>query len=478
MNRFRLGRFRLDRLVLLLCLSTVAGPAFAASDVHVVASVKPVHSVLSGLMEGLDPPELLIEGDQLPYAFSPDAGQLATLEQADLIVWAGPELEKQLAQPLAGLARDKTVLTLLDSPDLKLLDSRWDPAVRDPYFWLDSRNGLILIDELTHALISIDPGRSHLYRRNRDKVYARMKRLDRELEYGYRGLAKGVALSYYDTQQYFEQAYALKIGESLSPSPDAEMAAADLLAARNRLLNGEFACLLLEAEMPMPNLELLTGGAEAEIGYLDSLGLAIEPGPDLYFELMAQNTTAIKQCFKRSAADSHALLESDEPVAPEEMGGRFMLVDQDGVLFTDSDLLGKYQLIFFGYTSCPDVCPTSMVVVSQALRNIGEAAEKVQAYFVSVDPERDTPEVLKRYVGYFDDRIVALTGAKTMIDRLARSYNVRYEKVVDDERDSDFYVMDHTASIFLMSPDGRFVTKFPFGTTSVDLAAKLKEYLR
>ena len=472
------NRRRLVRLLLPVSLALGFGPAFAADELRVVASIKPLHSVLSGLMEGLESPELLIEGDQLPYTFTPDAGQLDSLAKASLVVWTGPELERQLAEPLAELATGGTVLTLLDSADLKLLDSRWDDAVRDPYFWLDTRNGLILIDELTHALIRVDPGRSHLYRRNRDKVYARLKRLDRELEYGYRGLARGVALSYYDTQQYFEQAYALTISESLAPSPDVEMAAADLLAARSRLANGGYACLLLEAEMPLPNLELLTAGVETEIGYLDSLGLAIEPGPDLYFELMAQNTTAIKQCFQRSASDSHALLESDEPVAPEEMGGRFMLVDQDGKLFTDSDLLGKYQLIFFGYTSCPDVCPTSMVVVSHALRNIDDLADKVQAYFVSVDPERDTPEVLKRYVGYFDDRIQALTGSKSMIDRLAKSYNVRYEKVVDDERESDFYVMDHTASIFLMSPDGRFVTKFPFGTTSVQLAEKLQEYLR
>lgn len=470
--------FRLSCLLLAISLTLFNFRVQASDEFRVYATIKPVHSILAGLMEGITRPELLIEGKQLPYDYVPDTEQLQGLADARLIVWVGPELEGGLADAFPRSGTHTQILTLLDSPALKILDSRWNPSERDPYFWLDSRNGVILIDELTRALIRIDPGRSHLYKRNRNKVHERMTRLDRELEYGYRGLMKGVALSYFDTQQYFEQAYALKIGDSLVKSPKSEMAAVDLLAARNRLANGGYACLLLEAPLPMVNLTLLTSGVEVEMGRLDSLGLEIEPGPDLYFKLMEQNTGAIKQCFQRAVSERSGPPETERATPPGEMGGRFMLVDQDGRLFSDEDLLGKYQLIFFGYTSCPDVCPTSMVVVSQALRKMGDLAGQIRAYFVSVDPERDTPDVLKGYVSYFDESITALTGSSVMIERLAKTYNVKYAKVVDDNKDSDFYVMDHTASIFLMSPEGRFVTKFPYGTTSVQLVEKLKEHMR
>ena len=468
---------RVAALLLVLTLLLFTQRVAASEAFRVYASIKPVHSILASLMDGLETPGLLIGEGQSPFAFRPGSEQLNELTGARLIVWVGPELESGLAEVLPGLDPAVPVLTLLDSPSLKILDSRWDASERDPFFWLDSRNGVILIDELTRALVRVDPGRSHLYKRNRDRLHARMTRLDRELEYGYRGLKKGVALSYYDTQQYFEQAYALKISESLARSPDHEMAAERLLAARKRIADGDYACLLLEASLPMPNLELLTSGMEVETGQLDSLGLSFAAGPDLYFQLMEQNTRAIKQCFMRTEESSHQVVE-ESPSLPGEIGGRFMLVDQDGQLFTDRDLLGKYQLIFFGYTSCPDVCPTSMVVVSQGLKRIGALAEKIQAYFVSVDPERDTPELLRTYTGYFDAGIMGLTGSPEMIERVARAYKVRYEKVMDDDQDSDFYVMDHSASIFLMSPEGRFVTKFPFGTDSIHLAEKLQEYVR
>lgn len=452
--------------------------AIAEDDFRVVASIKPVHSILVNLMEGIEPPELLLSNNSTPFNSALNEAQTLELQQANMVVWVGPELENFLVEPLAEAEENTYVMTLLDNPNLKILWSRWDDKKRDPYFWLDSRNGIVLIDELTRALTRVDPGRSHLYKRNRDKVLARMALLDRKLEYGYRGLQAGRALSYFDTLQYFEQAYALKIGESVIESPASNTDATRLLTARKHLTDGEYSCLLIENAMKTPSLELLTDGIDIQIGKLDSLGTLLTPGADLYFELMEYNTATIKDCFVHADSISNTSSVPEPDIAGMEIGGRFMLTDHNNKLVTDKELLGKYQLIFFGYTFCPDVCPTSLLIAAQALKKLGDKTTQIQTYFISIDPARDTPDAMNKYVRYFSDDIVGLTGPASMINRVAGYYKVKFEKIDDENNDAETYAMDHTAAFFLMAPDGQFITKFPFGITSAELVARLEEIIR
>lgn len=451
---------------------------WAASEFRVVASIKPVHSILAGLMEGVEPPELLLSGDRAPFDHVPNREQIESLRAARMVVWVGPELEEFLIEPIADLGPEVHVVTLLDNPALKILPSRWNEAARDPYFWLDSRNGVIMVDELTRALIVVDPARSHLYKRNRTKVHERMARLDRKLEYGYQGLKNGQALTYYDTQQYFEQAYALKIGESLAAAPDSPIAAAELLDGRMKLASGDYACLLIEIPFKISNLELLVGDTDIPIGRLDSLGASFDAGSDLYFQLMEHNTGAIKSCFRRGDGEETVMPGIQDASTPGEIGGRFLLVDHNGELFTDKDMKGRYQLIFFGYISCPDICPTSLLTGSRALEIIGEKSERIQPYFISVDPERDTPDMVSRYLRYFSEDLIGLTGTEAMIERVARHYNVKYEKVYEADGDLSSYAVDHTSSFFLMAPNGSFVTKFAYGITPEQLAGELQKYVQ
>jgi len=153
-------------------------------------------------------------------------------------------------------------------------------------------------------------------------------------------------------------------------------------------------------------------------------------------------------------------------------------VDCGGRLVTPEEMLGKYQLIYFGYTYCPDVCPTSLQVMAAALKQLGPLRKKIQPYFITVDPERDTQEVLAGYVTYFDKEMIGLTGSRAMIDRLLKEFNVTAEKVPDEGGDPNKYLIDHTASLYLMAPDGRFITKFAHGITPKQLADKLREYVR
>jgi protein SCO1/2 len=163
------------------------------------------------------------------------------------------------------------------------------------------------------------------------------------------------------------------------------------------------------------------------------------------------------------------------PIAmPSAVGGPFNLVDQNGKPITDQDMKGRPFLVFFGFTHCPDVCPTTLFEVSEVFRALGADAKGVQALFVTVDPERDTPAVLKDYLSSFDPRIIGVTGNETSVAAAERAYRV-YAKKVPTEGGG--YTMDHTAIVYLMDKDGRFVTPFNMKRRPEEAAADLKRYL-
>ncbi|MES9868500.1 MAG: SCO family protein [Sedimenticola sp.] len=466
------------RILLLIFLFT-NNSLLAADGFRVMASIKPVHSILSGLMTGTEGPGLIVGKGASPYGYQLTPQQLNSLQQADLLVWAGPELESFLDTPIRKLSNGTRVITLLDEPELKILPSRHNDNRRDPFFWLDSRNAIITLNLLRGVLKDADPGRAHLYERNYKSMLAKLSDLDRKLEYGYRGLKTGIGVNYYDTLQYFEQAYALKIRATLAESPGASQDAGLLLQTRSQLRDGYFSCLLTEAGADESNLSLLTAGVDINRGELDSFGIRFEPGEALYFQLMQHNTETIKQCLQAARDDTvrHQALEESQEDTPSTIGGKFMLIDHNGNLTTEKDLLGKYQLIYFGYTFCPDICPTSLSTTSMALDIIGEKAKLLNWYFITIDPERDTADVMKRYVKYFNEDLVGLTGSRAMIDRVARQFKARYEKVIEEGTDPDLYAMDHSASVYLMAPDGRFITKFAHGIAPELMAELLLEHL-
>jgi protein SCO1/2 len=159
---------------------------------------------------------------------------------------------------------------------------------------------------------------------------------------------------------------------------------------------------------------------------------------------------------------------------PAAIGGPFQLTDQHGKTVTDKSLKGKPSLIFFGYTHCPDVCPTSLFEISEVLRALGKDADKVNAYFISVDPERDTQAVMKDYLGSFDPHLEGLSGDPAVVAKVLTSYRVYAKKVPTKDGD---YTMDHTALIYLMDRNGQFVSPFNLKRSPEEAAAELKRYL-
>ena len=156
------------------------------------------------------------------------------------------------------------------------------------------------------------------------------------------------------------------------------------------------------------------------------------------------------------------------------IGGPFSLTDQNGRTVTDQDLKGRPFLVFFGFTHCPDVCPTTLFEVSEILRQLGPDADRVGALFITVDPERDTPAALKDYLASFDPHVAGLTGDPASVAAVAKGYRVYFKKVPLDQGG---YTMDHTAILYLMDKEGRFVSPFSLKRTAEAAAADLRKYL-
>ena len=158
------------------------------------------------------------------------------------------------------------------------------------------------------------------------------------------------------------------------------------------------------------------------------------------------------------------------------IGGPFTMINQKGETVTEQNFKGHYTIYFFGFTFCPDVCPTELQVLSAALKELGANADKITPVFVSVDPERDTPKIIGEYVSSFDPRLVGLTGSPEQVAAMAKAFHIFYQKVPNPKDPKD-YEMDHSSIIYLMGPDGTFVKHFPYSTDAKALALDLKRVL-
>jgi len=174
-------------------------------------------------------------------------------------------------------------------------------------------------------------------------------------------------------------------------------------------------------------------------------------------------------------------------VAPEEtlsrtngsslIHGAFELQNAQGKTVTEKQFKGRYMLVYFGYTYCPDICPTTLLLVQNALNRMGAQANKVQPIFISIDPERDTPKTVGEYASHFGPRLIGLSGSPAQIKQVAENYKVYYSKVTDTDSALG-YVMDHSGFLYLMGPDANYITHFPANVSERELEKGLREYVR
>lgn len=173
-----------------------------------------------------------------------------------------------------------------------------------------------------------------------------------------------------------------------------------------------------------------------------------------------------------SQRDSSSLIPA---VARGDVGGPFEAVDHTGRPVTQADFEGQLSIYYFGFTFCPDICPTELSVIASAIDLLGEDGDQVQPIFVTIDPERDTPEIMASYVNLFHPRMVGITGSVKQISEMANAFRVFYQKVESD--DFSYYLMDHSSFIYVMGADGQNVGIFPYGTSPDHLADSIRAQL-
>lgn len=181
--------------------------------------------------------------------------------------------------------------------------------------------------------------------------------------------------------------------------------------------------------------------------------------------LLAWMGTGVIPDSRRTMTESTALV-----------GGPFTLSDGTGKAVTEKDFAGKYMLVYFGFTHCPDICPTGLLLIENALDQLGRKGRNITPIFITLDPERDTPTVVGNYVKHFGDRLVGLSGNPEQTKQVAEAYKVYYRKVEDKDA-ADGYVIDHSGYIYLMGPDGKYLTHFPHHISESGLKDGLAKFV-
>ena len=161
-------------------------------------------------------------------------------------------------------------------------------------------------------------------------------------------------------------------------------------------------------------------------------------------------------------------------LGPLAIGGPFNLIDENGKPITDQDMKGRPFVVFFGYRHCPDICPTTLFEMSEVMHALGNDTDRINALFITVDPERDTPALMKEYLSSFDPHLRGATGDRAAIEATEKAYRVYAKKIPAEHGD---YSMDHTALVYLMDKQGRFVAPFKLNRKPEEAAADLRRYL-
>ena len=156
---------------------------------------------------------------------------------------------------------------------------------------------------------------------------------------------------------------------------------------------------------------------------------------------------------------------------------RYLLQDVNGRATTPEDHRGYYQLIAFGYTFCPDICPTTLTEMAAVLKALGPQAQRLRPIFISVDPERDTLPVMREYTAFFDPRIIGMTGSPALVSRAAQNFKVRYQKAKQESGSDANYAVDHSAGMYLLGPDGSFAKKFAYATPPAEIVTAIRLFM-
>lgn len=290
-------------------------PALAAPPPpDVVVTVKPLHSLVSGVMQGVGEPYLLVRGAANPHAFALRPSDAKALSGAELVVWAGPGVETFLEKPLSTLARDAEVVTLVKEPSVRVLPVRkggaWEAHDHDHahedrpdaelgsdgHVWLDPLNAKAITDLIAARLSALDPARAPAYQANAARQKQAIDALDAELRAALTPLKDRPFIVFHDAYHYLEDRYGLNAAGAITVSPDQPPGAARLSALRERINQAGAVCIFAEPQFEPALVRTLAQGTKARTGVLDPEGANIPDGPDLYGQLMRFNLRSLVDC--------------------------------------------------------------------------------------------------------------------------------------------------------------------------------------
>ena len=286
--------------VVLLILSALILTTAAGASPYVVVSIKPLHSLVAGVMEGIATPQLLVKGGGSPHGYTLRPSEAQALSKADLVVWIGPELESFLAKPLTTLGKKAQSLELEKALRDRLLNKRhngtWEAPVHhhkgehgtaiDLHLWLDPQFAQKIVVLATETLIQIDPDHQQQYLANKENMIARLQELDNKLK---KQLApfKGIPyIVFHAAYQYFEAAYGLNAVGSITIDPDRKPGAKRVKEIRDKIIHLKARCVFSEPQFKSRLVSTVIKGTGAKTGTLDPLGADLAAGPDAYFQLM------------------------------------------------------------------------------------------------------------------------------------------------------------------------------------------------
>lgn len=297
-----------------LLASLIVLPAVAAPPPDVVVTVKPLHSLVSGVMQGVGAPYLLVRGAANPHAFALRPSDAKALSGAELVVWAGPGVETFLEKPLSTLARDAQVLTLVKEPSVRVLPVRkggaWEAHDHDHahedrpdaelgsdgHVWLDPLNAKVITDLIAARLSALDPARAPAYQANAARQKQAIDAVDAELRAALTPLKDRPFIVFHDAYHYLEDRYGLNAAGAITVSPDQPPGAARLSALRERINQAGAVCIFAEPQFEPALVRTLAQGTKARTGVLDPEGANIPDGPDLYGQLMRFNLRSLVDC--------------------------------------------------------------------------------------------------------------------------------------------------------------------------------------
>jgi zinc transport system substrate-binding protein len=293
-----------------LCLALLTGVGFAAwpawAAPTVLVTVKPVHSLVAGVMAGIGDPALLLPAGATPHSYSLRPSDARKLARADLVIRIGPVLEGFLDRPLANIARRARVITLMRDAKMRLIrhpaqdgpDTHRDNAQleADPHIWLDPENSRRIVRRVAQALTRLDPDNRARYAANSEQLLARIGRLDRALSTTLAPIRETPYIVFHDGYRYFERYYRLNRVAAITVSPERAPGARRLRRIRDVIRVAGVKCVFTEPQFSPALARALMRGTDARRGILDPLGVAVPPGPDAWFDIMRGLAASLRRC--------------------------------------------------------------------------------------------------------------------------------------------------------------------------------------